>query len=135
MRFTLAQAADKVGCDKSTIYKQIRRGVISAIRAEDGRYFVDASELFRVFPEAAATVDQLGSVSGNSTEASRIADLEKMVGLLESERDFLRQRLIQAEDERKRLSALLTDQSARNSAPPTEPGNRLYDKLFRRGIP
>ncbi len=133
MRFTLAQAAEKVGCDKSTIYKQIRRGVISAIRAEDGRYFVDASELFRIFPEAGNTMDQLGTVQGNSMEAARIKDLEKMVSLLESERDFLRERLSQADEERRKLSALLTDQSEKISAPTAEPALRLVDKLFRRG--
>jgi hypothetical protein len=47
--FSLKQAADEAGVSKSTIWRAVRSGRLSASRDDDGGFTVDASELHRVF--------------------------------------------------------------------------------------
>src|SRR5687767_616797 len=49
---TLREAADAVGVSKSTLFRAIRNGRLSATRDDDGNYHVDPSELFRVYEPA-----------------------------------------------------------------------------------
>ena len=53
MEFTIGQAAKESGKSKSTIWKYVKNGVLSAQKNTDGSYRIDAAELFRVFPPAA----------------------------------------------------------------------------------
>lgn len=48
---TPKQGAELVGCSTRHIQNLIQRGQLSATR-EDGKYYIDKSEFFRVFPEA-----------------------------------------------------------------------------------
>lgn len=50
MRYTLGTAAKATGKAKSTIFRAIKSGTISAIKAHDGSYEIEPSELHRVFP-------------------------------------------------------------------------------------
>jgi hypothetical protein len=140
LRFTLSQAAELVGLSKSGLYKCVKRGVVSAGRDESGAFFIDAAELFRAFPGAAGSVPALGNGRVQGEESGRVADLEKMVAMLEGERDFLRgqlaastEQLAHAHEERRRLALLLEHQSTPREREGGESGNRLIDKLFRRG--
>jgi hypothetical protein len=47
--FSLKQAADEAGVSKSTIWRAVKSGRLSASRDDDGGFTVDASELHRVF--------------------------------------------------------------------------------------
>jgi len=47
---SLSEAATAAGIAKSTIWRAIKAGRISATKTEMGTYQVDAAELFRVFP-------------------------------------------------------------------------------------
>jgi excisionase family DNA binding protein len=49
---SLRDAAEQVGVSKSTIFRAIRAGRLSATRDDDGNFRVDASELFRVYEPA-----------------------------------------------------------------------------------
>ena len=54
MPLTLAEAAQATGLNRSTILRAIKRGAISGVRDESGVWSVEAVELHRVFPPAAA---------------------------------------------------------------------------------
>ena len=51
-QLTLREAADAVGVSKSTLFRAIRTGRLSATRNDDGNFRVDPAELFRVYPPA-----------------------------------------------------------------------------------
>jgi excisionase family DNA binding protein len=52
MSYTLGTAARATGVSKSTIYRAIKGGRMSANRADTGDYAIDPAELHRVFPPA-----------------------------------------------------------------------------------
>jgi excisionase family DNA binding protein len=47
---SLRQAAQETGTSRSTIFRAIRAGRITATRSDDGGYFIEPVELFRVYP-------------------------------------------------------------------------------------
>lgn len=49
MKFSLKQAAEETGLSKTTIFRSIKSGRLSAIKDDNNRYTIEASELFRVF--------------------------------------------------------------------------------------
>lgn len=54
MEYTLAGAAQATGIAKTTIFRAIKSGKLSAKRLDDRTYRIDASELTRVYPIVAA---------------------------------------------------------------------------------
>jgi len=50
MKLTLAQAAIEAGKDRSTLFRAIKKGKLSAEKLDSGNYLIDSSELFRVYP-------------------------------------------------------------------------------------
>ena len=48
--FRLSEAAEQVGVSKSTLFRAVRAGRLSATRTDDGLFLIDAAELFRVYP-------------------------------------------------------------------------------------
>lgn len=54
MEYTLAGAAQATGIAKTTIFRAIKSGKVSAKRLDDKTYRIDASELARVYPVVAA---------------------------------------------------------------------------------
>ena len=46
----LSEAAEQVGVSKSTLFRAVRAGRLSAARTDDGLFLIDAAELFRVYP-------------------------------------------------------------------------------------
>src|SRR5262245_58955748 len=63
MSYTLGMAARATGLSKSTVYRAIRAGRISASRTDTGDYAIDPAELHRVFPP----VDSETARSGTGT--------------------------------------------------------------------
>ncbi len=47
---SLREAAEQAGTSKSTIWRAIRAGRLSATRTDDGGFAIDPAELFRAFP-------------------------------------------------------------------------------------
>lgn len=112
MRYSLRQAAEATGRGKTTIYRDIKAGRLSATKDEHGRMWIDVSELYRLYPPVAPE-----SVSGNVSTGTRVALLEQEVEhlkrMLERERqvsDDLACRLDAETEERRRLTHLLTHQ-------------------------
>ena len=118
MKYTLGTAAKATGKAKSTILRAIKSGAVSATKAHDGSYEIEASELHRVFPPNGAQ-----QVASNDTQPheEQGATLRFRLEILEAERqrerdqmqatiDDLRARLDRSED---RITALLAAPSKR----------------------
>lgn len=57
MKHTLGSAARATGVSKSTIYRAVKSGKLSARRNDDGEYAIDPAELHRVYPPVAQRVE------------------------------------------------------------------------------
>ena len=135
---TLNQAAKAAKKAKATLLEAIKNGRMSAPKDEFGRYQIDPAELFRVYPpdQSETSPDDRERPREETGETSTLRvtvdHLRELIRQIESERDDLRGRLNQSEDERRatqaRLTALLTDQSAK---PALEPTPSFWKKLFR----
>lgn len=124
--FTLGKAAKETGLSKPTISKAIKKGRLSATRNEQGGYQIDPAELFRVYPPSSETA---GKDLQEETPVS-IEGLRREILLLQEERererghlqatiDDLRRRLDAEAEERRKLTALLTDQRTKAQPEPT----------------
>lgn len=130
MQYTAGQAAKAVGKNIATITRAIKVGKISASKGVDGAWRIDPAELHRVFPIATqqlrnpemqrnATPPQETAASPENGLLQEVAILRERVRaqeLLLSDRadqiGDLRSRLDKEGEERRRLAAILTDQSA-----------------------
>ena len=59
---SLREAAEEAGTSKSTIWRAVKSGRMSATRTDDGGFAIDPGELFRAFPPG-----QSGNVSRDTT--------------------------------------------------------------------
>ncbi|HEY3618972.1 MAG TPA: hypothetical protein VGK96_19345 [Candidatus Sulfotelmatobacter sp.] len=136
--FTLGEAARAVNRSKSTLSKAIKSGRLSCMSREGGEYQIDAAELFRVFPANGNTnpeIERLATPEGNGRTAVLQAQLEGLSGELEqvkSERDDLRRRLDAEGEERRKLTALLTDQTRTPTAERARPAPRGFRAFLHR---
>src|SRR3954462_227874 len=53
---SLREAAEQTGASKSTIFRAIRAGRLSAAKDDDGNFAIDPAELFRVYAPKSETV-------------------------------------------------------------------------------
>jgi predicted nucleic acid-binding Zn-ribbon protein len=106
----LKQAANAAGVDRSTIYRAIKSGKISAIKDEFGAFDIDPAELHRVFPPVSSDEfhnrekkqNDTGNLSSeNSVLLNTVEHLRELMRQIESERDDLRKRLDKTEEERR----------------------------------
>ena len=63
---SLREAAEQAGTSKSTIWRAIKGGRLSADRTDGGGFAIDAAELFRAFPR-----NGLRNVSRDRTQRPR----------------------------------------------------------------
>lgn len=50
--FTVADAAKRAGVERTTLYRKLKKGELSAQSDASGNKFIEASELLRVYPDA-----------------------------------------------------------------------------------
>src|SRR3954447_10885786 len=88
---SLREAAEQVGSSKSTIFRYIKSGRLSASRGDDGAFQIDPAELSRVFPPWPFPVERAGDapverdgMAGRDDLKSRNAALEEKVRGLEA---------------------------------------------------
>lgn len=148
---SLSQAAKMTGRSKSTIGRALKAGRLSGIQNDDGTFSIDPSELFRVFPRGGPETAGTGTYEtmrnpqsgmiGTDTEAEEIkalrddlAKAQQRAAAAEAKAEEragtiadLRARLDQEGEERRKLTALLTDQrsSMVNPVPAPATANRL----------
>src|SRR3954452_20605839 len=65
--YGLVQAAEMAGVSRATFWRLIKRGVVSATRAEDGSYQIEASELDRYLTSTAIERARRGAVNKPET--------------------------------------------------------------------
>jgi hypothetical protein len=86
---SLSEAATAAGIAKSTIWRAIKAGRISATRTEMGTYQVDAAELFRVFPATPKHGDMkqaaMDVVPGAMALEAQISALKEVSSLLKEQ--------------------------------------------------
>ena len=118
MKYSASQAAKATGKAIPTITRAIKNGKISAERIDGGGYLIDPSELHRVFPPVTrkgdATPTMLGHETPNESGALEV-ELKMLRERLADKDDQiadLRKRLDQEGEERRRLTAMITDQRA-----------------------
>jgi hypothetical protein len=105
----LSEAAERTGKTKQAIRKAVAAGRVRGEKDQLGQWLVDPASLFAVYqPVGANDANQANQVGG--VAAAEIDGLRRLVALLESERDDLRRRLDAEGEERRKLTALLTDQ-------------------------
>jgi excisionase family DNA binding protein len=131
MMLTLAEASERSGISRSGLLKAIKRGRLSAVRDDvSGQWRIDSSELFRVYAPKSEPVSVLEISAGSGSAAAleeRMRSLEKLVQVLEDERNDLRRRLDAEAEERRRLTRLLTYQ--------LEPEKPTPISTFTEGLP
>jgi excisionase family DNA binding protein len=95
----LSEAAEQVGVSKSTLFRAIRAGRLSATRTDDGLFLIDAAELFRVYPAkgqgvAAAHVEEHAVV--HHATVDQIVEARVRTAELEAQVKALREMLDEA---------------------------------------
>jgi excisionase family DNA binding protein len=155
--FTLGEAAKQADVSKPTLSKAIKTGRISAERQPDGSYRIQPAELFRVYPQEThrngldrSEFDGRETGNENRLVAEQVAVLRERLALLTDERERERQQLTdQIEDlrrrldaeaearrlegeERRKLTAVLTDQRPKDEAPQPNAGRGFWARLRRR---
>ncbi len=151
MSYTLGQAAQATGKSKMTIQRVIKKGVISATKAESGEWKIDPAELHRVFPFVTEndTPDRLmlrdDTPSDTIMLQREIEVRDEKIRLIEEQTERerrqlqntiedLRNRLDQSEEERRKsqaqLTALLTDQRQKAEAPPPPSPRGFWQRLW-----
>jgi hypothetical protein len=88
---SLSEAATAAGIAKSTIWRAIKTGRISAIRTVTGTYKVDPAELFRVFP-AMPTNGEMKQAA-MAVETGAMAALDAQISALKEVSSLLKEQL------------------------------------------
>jgi excisionase family DNA binding protein len=150
MHYTLGEAAKRTELSKPTIQRAIKSGKLSANRNDDGSYAIDPSELERVYGPLPVTgnsdrheTQNVTAVSSNETGGleAEVQHLRERLSSLELERarereqlsdqiEDLRRRLDTEGEERRKLTALLTDERPKAEAPGESRG--FWARLRRR---
>jgi hypothetical protein len=118
---SLTDAAKQVGRSKSALLKAIKSGKLSAVRGSNGAYSVDLAELLRAYGDLSPSAEPVKTSSEVRTlSPENSAHLERRIFELESERDFLRDRLASRDRDVERLTLLLAPPE--NSAHPSRGG-------------
>lgn len=122
MKFTLKQAADAVGKDRSTLQRAIKNGRLSASINDLGNYEIDAAELYRVF-------DAVARNSANATDIdAKPVQIDALQQQVQMQREFiatLEKLLDEANADKRRLMQLL------EYKPQTSNGGELWRQVFK----
>ena len=125
MTMTLNEAAKSCRKAKGTVLKAIKEGRLSAPKDAQGRYKIDPSELHRVFPLTPIDRSEKPILTPSHDHENRIeierlrAELKAANTLSENMAETvadLRERLDREGEERRQLTAMLTDQRTRQGA-------------------
>lgn len=122
-KLTLTKASKKVGKERTTLFKAIKSGNLSASKNNKGQWEIEESELSRVYPDAFLEKKTKGnSMEGQSTinienqypsmsESMEFNALSMRIEMIERENKLLREQLEKSEDREKELLATLKAQT------------------------
>ena len=128
--YSMAEAAEAVGKSKSTILRAVKSGKLSATKNVHDQYEIVPAELHRVYPVASRDAGMHRSTIASRTTqkvAGEAAEMALKLAMAEKERDAaqsladersktiddLRDRLDKESEERRKMTAMLTDQRPR----------------------
>jgi septal ring factor EnvC (AmiA/AmiB activator) len=104
MKYTLAQAATQVKRSKSSLWRDVKSGKITAIKEDYGAFYIEASELFRVYPETSHEMKQSHHLKRDETDyEARFMELQ---ALLQLEQERVSEREKQLADKNRHLDDL-----------------------------
>lgn len=135
---TVSQGAKEVGITRGGLWKAIKEGRLSATKNNKGQFTIDPAELFRVYPPVdkvdihseQALIDKRHSRQHEENELRiRLELTNKLLAKSESECEYLRSRLDEESQERRKLMQLLTHQPESDQRPTK---SMLWQKLFGR---
>ncbi len=118
MYLSLGQAAKETGKSKSVISNALHSGRLSGKRNDKGEWEIDPSELFRVFAkqnDQERKKEQNGTPENPAQNALLEQEIRHLREQLDRERELnrdLNRRLDAENEERRKLTMLLTDQRA-----------------------
>ena len=95
MSYTLAEAATACGINKSTVLRAVKAGRISGTKDEFGTWHVEAVELHRIFPHAAAAAASPEALPrhapSDAAADALVAELRAVIADLRQDRDQWRE--------------------------------------------
>lgn len=96
---SLREAAEAAGTSKSTIFRAIKAGRLSAARTDDGGFAIDPAELFRVYQpkKAAQAAGETGGTVAAGQDAMGVPP--HVVALLEEQIKALRETVRRIDDQ------------------------------------
>ena len=115
-RLNISQASRATGVSRGTLYNHIKKGRLSVEKGDDGRTYVQVSELQRVFDTLnveGVSVEQSHGVNAPTVDAGQQA----LVDALRRENELLRNQLDQANIEKLGLLDVLKSQARLLQAP------------------
>jgi excisionase family DNA binding protein len=121
---SLRDAAEQAGVGKSTVWRAIKSGRMSAARTEDGGFAIDPAELFRVFQpgHAAQRPEGQDTTAIPATDAMDETALKQALAVADANVQALRELLAEVKASRDELRADRDDWRARHDrlaiAPP-----------------
>ena len=111
-KINISQAAKMTGKTRTTIYKKIKSGELSAELGSDGNRLIDTAELLRVFGELVTPDTVSIDVHGIQQEPPQVTPLlERQISLLEAENKRLHEQIEADRREKERLLGLLEKQT------------------------
>lgn len=111
MKYTAGEAAAATGLNTATITRAIKKGRISASKADTGAWQIDPAELHRVFPPLAGKALPQGAMQGG---AGAIQEESKSANnALQGELETMRERLAVAEQRAAVAEALAEERGKR----------------------
>lgn len=111
--YTLREAALAVRKSKPTVLRAIQAGKLSAVRDAMGGWLIEPAELHRIYPPASPVmVREVGDETGVLRREMEVLREERERERHEAQATIadLRRRLDSADEERRRLTAVLADQ-------------------------
>lgn len=132
MEYTLAGAAQATGIAKTTIFRAIKSGKLSARRLDDKTFRIDASELARVYPIVALerSMETPRNVPQRKEKAATTRVSEAELAVLRAKLDMMEAQLVRERDTVEDLRKRLDDEQAerrnlqRQLMPPVSEGQR-----------
>lgn len=139
-KISISEASRLTGKPRSTIHRHLEKGKLSKETDGQGRPVIDVAELERVYgplqqmdmPQTGVT-RQLAAPKWDRADRADLIEIEGLKrenALLRDERDDLRRRLDAEGEERRKLTALLTDQR-RPEPPVPAPTKPMEGRLSR----
>lgn len=124
----LREAATEAGVSKSTIFRAIKSGRLSASRDDDGNFAIDPAELFRVYPQGGPEVAPQRP-EAQQMKQTETTDLRIRNATLQAELEAARSMLEEARADRDRWAAQAERLAL--APPPAVAPVGFWKKLFR----